>query len=170
MLPNLWQHHPAIQNHAKKIGRTGPDDRTAGQRAADVMRNGMGSWTFIFAFLAAMLGWATINTFFHIGQPPSTGSKGFDPYPYILLNLILSTLAALQAAALLIAAKRSDHIASVVALHTERNTDELKTGLRQNTKITEDVHVNTKLIYLLARRAGVTDAEIEAAWKDARRT
>ncbi len=163
MLPNLWQHHPAIQQHAKKIGRDGPDDRTLGQKAADIMRNTMGSWTFIFAFLSAMLVWALVNTFFHIGNPPSTGRKGFDPYPFILLNLILSTLAGLQAAALLIAAKRSDHIASVIALHTEQNTDELKEALAQNTEITRAVHVNTKLIHLLAIRAGVTEADIKAA-------
>jgi uncharacterized membrane protein len=168
VLPNLWQHHPAIQAHAKKIGRKGPDDRTPGQRAADIMRNGMGSWTFIFGFLGAMLVWATLNTFFHLGQPPSTGgTRGFDPYPYILLNLILSTLAGLQAAALLIAAKRSDHIASVIALHTEQNTDELKASLDENTKITEAVHVNTKLIHLLAKKAGITDAEMQEALKEA---
>jgi uncharacterized membrane protein len=163
VLPNLWQHHPAIQQHAQRIGRDGPDDRTLGQRAADVMRNSMGSWTFIFGFIGAMLVWAALNTFFHIGNPPSTGTRGFDPYPYILLNLILSTMAGLQAAALLIAAKRSDHIASVIALHTEQNTDELKEGLAQNTQITNAVHVNTKLIHLLALKAGVTEAEIKAA-------
>jgi uncharacterized membrane protein len=168
VLPNLWQHHPAIQKHAKQIGRGGPDDRTLGQRAADVMRNTMGSWTFIFGFLGVMLVWAMLNTFLHIGQPPSTGgTKGFDPYPYILLNLILSTLAGLQAAALLIAAKRSDHIASVIALHTEQNTDELKEGLQQNTEITNAVHVNTKLIHLLALKAGITEDAIKSALEQA---
>jgi uncharacterized membrane protein len=168
VLPNLWQHHPAIQKHAKQIGRKGPDDRTLGQKAADVMRNTMGSWTFIFGFLGAMLVWAMVNTFLHIGQPPSIGGrKGFDPYPYILLNLILSTLAGLQAAALLIAAKRSDHIASVISLHTEQNTDELKEGLQQNTEITQAVHVNTKLIHLLALKAGVTEDEIKSALDEA---
>ena len=52
--------------------------------------------------------------------------KAFDPYPYILLNLFLSMLAGVQAAALLIAAKRSDAIASEIAVHTEKNTDEIK--------------------------------------------
>jgi uncharacterized membrane protein len=127
----------------------------------------MGSWPFIFCFLGAMLVWAIFNTFLHIGKPPSTGgNKGFDPYPYILLNLILSTLAGLQAAALLIAAKRSDHIASVISLHTEQNTDELKTGLAQNTEITQAVHINTRLIHLLALRAGLSEGEIKAALEE----
>jgi uncharacterized membrane protein len=163
---NLWQRHPAIQRHAREKGRDG-DDRTIGQKAADVMRNGMGSWPFIFVFLGLMGIWALANTAFHIGNPPSTGNtKGFDPYPYILLNLILSTLAGLQAAALLIAAKRSDHLASVIALHTEQNTDDLKAGLAQNTDITSATHVNTQLIHLLAHKAGISDAEIAAALRD----
>ncbi|MFC5238276.1 DUF1003 domain-containing protein [Pseudonocardia zijingensis] len=45
------------------------------------------------------------------------GAEGFDPYPFILLNLVLSCLAALQGAILLIAAKRSDQIASELAHH-----------------------------------------------------
>jgi uncharacterized membrane protein len=48
----------------------------------------------------------------HVG-----GGSGFDPYPFILLNLFLSMLAGIQAAALLIAAKRADAVASEVALH-----------------------------------------------------
>lgn len=82
------------------------DARTFGERAADIMRNGMGSWLFVFAFLAFMGAWAVFN-----------GDHGFDPYPYILLNLMLSTLAGLQGAILLIAAKRQDAIASAMAAH-----------------------------------------------------
>ena len=51
--------------------------------------------------------WAFVNTILKIGHPPSTSSnQGFDPYPQILLNLFLSMLAGIQAAALLIAANR----------------------------------------------------------------
>ena len=53
--------------------------------------------------------------------------KAFAPYPYILLSLFLSMLAGVQAAALLIAAKRADAISSEIALHIERNTDDIKT-------------------------------------------
>lgn len=82
------------------------DGRTFGERAADIMRNGMGSWVFVFAFLTFMGAWMIGN-----------GGAGFDPYPYILLNLMLSTLAGLQGAILLIAAKRQDAIASAMAQH-----------------------------------------------------
>lgn len=83
---------------------------TRGQRAADVMRNGMGSWPFVGSFIGFMLVWAAINTW-------ALASNAWDPYPYILLNLLLSMLAGLQGAILLIAAKRQDSIAAAMAQH-----------------------------------------------------
>lgn len=86
------------------------EDLTFGQRAADVMRNGMGSWPFIAVLVSMMLLWAVINTMV-------LGNTSWDPYPYILLNLGLSMLAGLQGAILLIAAKRQDGISAAMALH-----------------------------------------------------
>lgn len=83
---------------------------TKGQRAADIMRNGMGSWPFVGGFVGFMLIWAAINTF-------ALATNSWDPYPYILLNLLLSMLAGLQGAILLIAAKRQDAIAAAMAQH-----------------------------------------------------
>ena|SRR3989442_9085285 len=120
-----WHRHPAV--------RTG-EQLTMGERAADHMRNGMGSWTFVFVFLIFMSLWALLNSLLHIG-----GTKGFDPYPYILLNLLLSTMAGLQAAALLIAAKRADQIASEIAVHTENNTDDLKAMVQLNNDMTKSL-------------------------------
>jgi uncharacterized membrane protein len=71
----------------------------------------------VFAFFGFMITWAVANSILHVG-----GSHGFDPYPYILLDLFLSMLAGIQAAALLIAAKRADQVASEIAVHTETNT------------------------------------------------
>ena len=82
------------------------DQLTLGERAADRLRNGMGSWTFVFAALIFLAGWMIGN-----------GGSGFDPYPFILLNLILSCLAAMQGAILLIAARRSDQISAEMAAH-----------------------------------------------------
>ena len=129
-----WHKHPGV--------RSG-DDLTRGERAADRMRNVMGSWPFVFSFFAVMIAWAITNTALlgHVIH-----HKAFDPYPYILLNLFLSMLAGVQAAALLIAAKRSDAIASEIALHTERNTDDIKTLLAENTELTAKVKENTDLL------------------------
>lgn len=108
------------------------------------MRNTMGSWTFVFCFFGVMIAWAVANSVFYLGG--SHGKHGFDPYPYILLNLMLSMMAGVQAAALLIAAKRSDAIASEIAVHTEKNTEELKVLMQENTALTEQVKKNTDLL------------------------
>ena len=128
-----WSKHPAV--------RTG-DQLSLGERAADRMRNGMGSWPFVFTFFGFMITWAVVNSVLHFG-----GSSGFDPFPYILLNLFLSMLAGIQAAALLIAAKRADSIASEIALHTEKNTDDIKTLLQQNTELTQAIEALTKEVH-----------------------
>jgi uncharacterized membrane protein len=128
-----WHRHPGVRS---------PDELTVGERAADRMRNTMGSWAFVFGFFGVMALWAIINGMLHLG-----GSKGFDPYPFILLNLFLSMLAGVQAAALLIAAKRADQIASEIAVHTEKNTDDIKVLLEQNTRLTEAVEALTREVH-----------------------
>jgi uncharacterized membrane protein len=95
-LHNLWHRHPGV--------RTG-DELTFGEQAADKVRNGMGSWWFVFCSLVFLAGWMVGNR-----------NVGFDPYPFILLNLLLSCVAAMQGAILLIAAKRADQVASELAV------------------------------------------------------
>ncbi len=129
-----WHKHPGV--------RSG-DQLSLGERAADKMRNAMGSWPFVFAFFAVMIAWALTNTVF---LQRILHHRAFDPYPYILLNLFLSMMAGVQAAALLIAAKRSDSIASEVAVHTATNTDDIKTLLEENTELTQEVKRNTDLL------------------------
>jgi uncharacterized membrane protein len=104
----LWQRHPAVR---------GGDQLTLGERAADRLRNGMGSWAFVIGALVFLAGWMVGNR-----------RDGFDPYPFILLNLLLSCLAALQGAILLIAAKRADQISAELASHdyaTNLESDQL---------------------------------------------
>ena len=129
-----WHKHPGV--------RSG-DQLSRGERAADKMRNAMGSWPFVFAFFAVMIAWALTNT---VLFQRILHHRAFDPYPYILLNLFLSMMAGVQAAALLIAAKRADSIASEVAVHTATNTDDIKALLKENTELTEEVKRNTDLL------------------------
>ncbi|MFF2371302.1 DUF1003 domain-containing protein [Agromyces sp. NPDC058110] len=82
--------------------------RKFGERAADALRNGMGSWTFVGAFIVFMVVWAVLN---------SSDDLAWDIYPFILLNLFLSMLAGLQGAILLIAAKRQDALSAALAQH-----------------------------------------------------
>jgi uncharacterized membrane protein len=100
------------------------DSLTQGQRAADYMRNGMGSWPFVVGFLVFMCVWAALNTWV-------LASHAWDPYPYILLNLFLSMLAGLQGAILLIAAKRQDAIAAAMAQHDFDTDVEAKAEIEQ---------------------------------------
>lgn len=135
-----WHKHPGV--------RSG-EQLTLGERAADRMRSIMGSWPFVFSFFAVMIVWAIANSMFYLGG--NSGRHGFDPYPYILLNLFLSMLAGVQAAALLIAAKRADAISSETAMHTERNTEEIKGLVRDNTALTAQVKSNTDLLQEIHR-------------------
>jgi uncharacterized membrane protein len=127
---NHWHRHPAV--------RTG-DRLTLGERAADAMRNGMGSWPFVFSFIGFMAVWAVANSIFYLGGS-ADGQHGFDPYPYILLNLALSMVAGLQGAILLIAAKRSDQVSSEVSLHTYENTTQLTELLAKVDELTREIH------------------------------
>ncbi|MEZ4792831.1 MAG: DUF1003 domain-containing protein [Gelidibacter sp.] len=74
---------------------------TYGQRLADKIASFGGSWKFIIAFGLFILIWMTINIVFLM-------NKGFDPYPFILLNLILSCLAALQAPVIMMSQNRQE--------------------------------------------------------------
>ena len=142
----FWHKHPAVP--------TG-DQLSFGERAADAMRRGMGSWPFVFGFFAVMIAWAIANSVFYLAG--TNGKHGFDPYPYILLNLFLSMLAGVQAAALLIAAKRSDAIASALAEHDYETDQAAKTELDNQTQMLHNqvtlltqVHSNTDAIRTLS--------------------
>jgi Predicted membrane protein len=74
---------------------------TAGQLIADKVASFGGSWTFIISFSLFILFWISINVFWLI-------NKGFDPYPFILLNLILSCLAAFQAPVIMMSQNRQE--------------------------------------------------------------
>lgn len=78
-----------------------PDNRTFGQRLADNVADFGGSWTFIIWFFVVILVWIGANAFLLL-------NKGFDPYPFILLNLILSCLASLQAPIIMMSQNRQE--------------------------------------------------------------
>jgi uncharacterized membrane protein len=79
-----------------------PERATFGQRAADAVARFGGSWTFITLFAVVLCGWVLLNSVLLARN----GAKGFDPYPYILLNLFLSMLASIQAPVILMSQNR----------------------------------------------------------------
>jgi len=72
--------------------------RTFGERAADGLANWAGSWTFILGFLLFLALWMVANVYAWMNT--------WDPYPFILLNLVLSCIAALQAPVILMSQNR----------------------------------------------------------------
>lgn len=74
---------------------------TFGQRMADHIASFGGSWTFIIAFFLFLVLWIMVNVWFITSEP-------FDPYPFILLNLLLSCLAAIQAPIIMMSQNRQE--------------------------------------------------------------
>ena len=123
----------------------GPRDqdtqKTFGQRAADAVATFGGSWTFVGLFAAGMLLWVGLNAFLLM-----RGGKTFDPYPYILLNLFLSMLAAIQAPIIMMSQNR----------HAERD--------RVNAEHDYEVNLKAELDILLLHRK--LDLLREKQWEE----
>ncbi|HNU06778.1 MAG TPA: DUF1003 domain-containing protein, partial [Pyrinomonadaceae bacterium] len=84
---------------SRNLSKAYDDDRTFGERLADRVASFGGSWTFIFIFGAILVAWVIINSVLLL-------NRAFDPYPYILLNLFLSMIAALQAPIIMMSQNR----------------------------------------------------------------
>lgn len=103
--------------------------RTIGQKAADKLSSWAGSWIFIILFFTLLFIWMGINAFWLI-------ERSWDPYPFILLNLVLSCLAAIQAPIILMSQNRQaqrDRIRSeydyAVNRKAEKEIEQLKKQL-----------------------------------------
>jgi uncharacterized membrane protein len=97
---------------SQNINQVFEDERTFGQRLADRIAEFGGSWTFISIFCAILLAWVALNSFILAKR-----GDAFDPYPYILLNLFLSMLAALQAPVIMMSQNRQAQKDRLAAAH-----------------------------------------------------
>ena len=79
---------------------SGKEKYTLGQRAADTIAKFAGSWAFIFPFTGVLVLWMVFNVIL--------ATKAFDPYPFILLNLVLSCVAAIQAPLIMMSQNRQE--------------------------------------------------------------
>ena len=94
--------HVAERKHiARQLPKVFGVASTRGARAADAVARFGGSWVFISLFAVTMVAWVILNSWVLAKR-----GKSFDPYPYILLNLILSMLAAIQAPIILMSQNR----------------------------------------------------------------
>ena len=130
---------------------------TLGDRIADRIADFAGSWTFIGAFAGMVLLWVALNTYIFL-------SRAFDPYPYILLNLVLSVLAAVQAPVIIMSQNRQEMRDRLhaerdyqVSVHSEleihwlhKKIDYLLT--KQGQRILEVQNIQMELMEELARK------------------
>ena len=79
---------------------SGKEKYTLGQRAADTIAKFAGSWAFIFSFTGVLVLWMVVNVIL--------AAKAFDPYPFILLNLVLSCVATIQAPLIMMSQNRQE--------------------------------------------------------------
>lgn len=101
------------------------DKLTFGQRASDAVARFAGSWAFIFSFIAIMVIWMVLNIVLK--------DKAFDAYPFILLNLVLSCIAAVQAPLIMMSQNRQE------AKDRERAENDFKVNLKSEL-IIDDLH------------------------------
>lgn len=104
---------------------------TFGQKAADAVAKFAGSWAFIFSFVAVMVIWMIVNVVL--------STKAFDAYPFILLNLVLSCIAAVQAPLIMMSQNRQE------VKDRKRAENDFKINLK-NELIIDDLHKKIELI------------------------
>jgi uncharacterized membrane protein len=109
---------------------------TFGERLSDSIAAFGGSWTFIIIFSLILLVWIVLNSFMLANQ-------AFDPYPYILMNLVLSALAALQAPVIMMSQNRSE------ARDRLRGENDYKINLKAELEIR---HLHEKIDHLLRKQ------------------
>ena len=111
---------------------------TLGQRAADAIAKFAGSWAFIFSFTGVLILWMAVNVLLV--------AKAFDPYPFILLNLVLSCVAAIQAPLIMMSQNRQEEKDRC------RAENDYKVNLKTEIMI-EDLY--DKVTAILARQAAL---------------
>ena len=132
VIESLEQNEILSANISKQFERK----LTFGERLSDRIADFGGSWKFIMMFAGVLIGWIVLNAVFLL-------NRGFDPYPFILLNLILSCLAAIQAPIIMMSQNRAE------ARDRLRSENDYKVNLKAELEIQ---HLHEKLDYLLNRQ------------------
>ncbi len=115
------------------------ENLTFGQKAADKIAKFGGSWTFIISFFIVLASWIAFNVYV-------LNNKGFDPYPFILLNLILSCLASIQAPIIMMSQNRQE----------EKDRERAEWDLKINEKAEAEIReISKKLDILMLQHQGL---------------
>ena len=121
---------------ARNIETTWSGQRTVGERLSDFIADFGGSWRFIVGFLVTLCIWMAYNAW-------TSPQKVFDPYPFILLNLVLSCIAAIQAPIIMMSQKRQE------AKDRLRAENDYRVNLKAELEIR---HLHEKLDHLISRQ------------------
>jgi len=132
VIQSLEQHEILSADVSKQFDKK----LTFGERLSDRIAEFGGSWKFIMIFGGVLIGWIMLNAVFLL-------NRGFDPYPFILLNLILSCLAAIQAPIIMMSQNRAE------ARDRLRAENDYKVNLKAELEIR---HLHEKLDFLLQRQ------------------
>ena len=132
VVESLHEHEIVSSNIEKQFERK----LTVGERLSDRIAEFGGSWKFILSFAAVLIGWIVLNAVFLF-------NRGFDPYPFILLNLILSCLAAIQAPIIMMSQNRAE------ARDRLRAENDYKVNLKAELEIR---HLHEKIDHLLRKQ------------------
>ena len=150
----------SLRNHetlSKNVDSEFEGEWTLGERLADRIATFGGSWIFLILFGLFLLVWIGINSFILYARPP-------DPYPYILLNLILSCLAAIQAPIIMMSQNRQE------AKDRLRSEHDYQVNLKAELEIR---HLHEKLDHLLShqweRLAQIQEIQLELLAEISRR-
>jgi uncharacterized membrane protein len=121
---------------AENVEEQWEDKRTLGEQIADMVADFGGSWSFIIIFFAILVVWMAFNVW--------VAARGaFDPYPFILLNLVLSCIAAVQAPIIMMSQKRQE------AKDRLRSENDYRVNLKAELEIR---HLHEKIDHLLNRQ------------------
>jgi uncharacterized membrane protein len=132
VVQSLADHETLAENiEAEFVGH-----RTFGERLSDHLASFGGSWTFIVIFFVTLLIWMGFNVFMF-------GRDRFDPYPFILLNLVLSCLAAIQAPIIMMSQKRQE------SKDRLRSENDYRVNLKAELEIR---HLHEKIDHILTRQ------------------
>jgi uncharacterized membrane protein len=132
VIESLQQHEILSSNISKQFEK----ELTFGEKLSDTIAAFGGSWTFIILFSLVLMVWIGLNSFV-------LATRAFDPYPYILMNLVLSAIAALQAPVIMMSQNRSE------ARDRRRGENDYKINLKAELEIR---HLHEKLDHLLRRQ------------------
>jgi uncharacterized membrane protein len=132
VLESLRRHETLSSNVDAEFDK----DLALGEKMADGLATFGGSWTFLIIFAAILFIWIAINSFLLLKKP-------FDPYPFILLNLVLSCLAAIQAPVIMMSQNRQE------AKDRLRSQHDYQVNLKAELEIR---HLNDKIDHLLSHQ------------------